>query len=244
MGKSAGRILTIGEMIDIASPEIARYFFFRSQPGTHKQIDFEFAIPKLAEDYEMMEKVYFGREDNVPEKEIEDIKRNYEVSQIGQVPKTFFQVPYSHLVSIVQTCDDWESIVRTLTRTGHLDNSGSENLSHLAVKVDAVKTWLATRAPESVKFSVQEEPPSLQLFPDEIGHLRNLLSKLEEVDWKPDLIHDAVYSVAVDADIKAGPIFKILYRIILARDRGPRLGFLLASLGKEFVLERINNFAE
>ncbi len=244
LGKSAGRILTIGEMIDIASPEIARFFFFRSQPGTHKQMDFAFTIPKLAEDYEMTEKVYFGLDDNVPEKEMEDIRRNYEVSQIGEVPKTFFQVPYSHLVSVVQTCDDWESMVQTLTRTEHLDNSSSENLSHLAVKVDAVKTWLATRAPEGVKFSIQKEPPGLQLFPDEIGHLRSLLSRLEVVDWKPDLIHDAVYSVAMEADIKAGPVFKILYRIFLSRDRGPKLGFLLASLDKEFVLERIKHFAE
>ncbi len=244
LGKSAGRILTLAEMIDIASPEISRYFFFRSQPSTHKTMDFEFTIPKLAEDYEMSEKVYFGLDDSVPEKELEDIKRNYEVSQVGEVSEAFFQVPYSHLVSVVQTCDDWDSMVQTLTRTGHMDNASPTNLSHLTEKVDAVKTWLATRAPENVKFSIQEEPPGLHLFPDEIAHLRDLLSKLQEVDWKPDLIHDAVYSVAVDADIKVGPIFKIIYRIFLARDRGPRLGFLLSSLGKEFVIERIKHFTK
>ncbi len=131
-----------------------------------------------------------------------------------------------------------------MTRTGHLDNASPENLSHLAEKVDAVKTWLATRAPENVKFSIRKEPPDIQVTPEEKDHLGNLLSKLDEVKWQPDLIHDAVYSVAVDADIKAGPIFKIIYRIFLARDRGPRLGFLLASLGKEFVLERIKHFSE
>jgi len=245
LGKSAGRILTLDEMVDIASPEITRYFFFKSQPTTHKEIDFEFAIPKLAEDYEMAENVYRDIETGVPEKELEDIKRSYVLAQLDDVPE-FAQVKYSHFISVIQTLPGWEGSVdwaeirKILDRTETLENLNEMDMK----KAVAVKNWLKTHAPDNVKFTIQDEPPELHLFPDEIKLLKSLLVKLEALEWRPEGIHDAIYSVAVEADIKAGPVFKLLYRIFLAKDRGPRLGYLFASLDKEFVVGRVRHFTK
>jgi lysyl-tRNA synthetase class 1 len=243
LGKSVGRVLTLGEMIDIATPEISRFFFFRTQPTTHKEIDFELGIPKLAEDYEAAEKVYFGLDDSVPEKELDDIKRMYEVAQVTGPPGQYFQVPYSHLISVVQTSPDLDSIVEVLKRTEHLDELSELSENRLKQKVDAVRTWLDTRAPDDVRFSILDAPPDISLTEDERVLLRSLLDKLETLEWEADKIHDAVYSTAVEAEMKAGPIFKLVYKIFLARERGPRLGYLLASLDKDFVVERVRHFS-
>jgi lysyl-tRNA synthetase class 1 len=244
LGKSAGRILTLGEMTDIVTPEISRFFFFRTQPTTHKDINFELGIPKLSEDYETVEKVYFGLDESIPEKELDDIRRTYEVSQVTGVPKDFFQVPYSHLISVVQTNRDFDSIVEVLRRTEHLETLAEDATKKLKYKADAVRTWLDTRAPDDMKFSVQESPPDIQVTPDEKVLLKSLLTNLEQLGWEADKIHDAIYSVAVEADLKAGPIFKLVYKIFLARERGPRLGYLLASLDRAFVLGRVRHFSE
>ena len=54
-----------------------------------------------------------------------------------------------------------------------------------------------------------------------------------------DEIHEAVYGSAVAADLKPAEAFKLIYRLFLNKDQGPKVGFFLSSLDKEFVLNRI-----
>ncbi|MCK5024147.1 MAG: lysine--tRNA ligase [Thermoplasmata archaeon] len=244
LGKSAGTILTLGEMIDIASPEIARYFFFRTNPASHKEIDFEMAIPKLAEEYEIAEKIYFDIDTGLPEKELDEMKRKYEVAQIHGVPENFSQVSYSHLISTVQTAQDWDHILRKLARTDDLSQMTSEHERRLKEKVQAVRTWLETHAPENMIFQLQLEHSDVEITPEQKEVLAKLFTKLENAEWVADIIHNNIYETSVEAEIKAGQMFKLIYQIFLARSKGPRLGHLLASLEKDFVLDRIKHFSE
>ena len=228
-------------MIDIATPEISKYFFFRSQPTSHKTIDFGFAIPKLAEDYENSERVFFGDTSNVPEKEIEDIKRSYELAQINGVPEHPAHASYSHLVSLIQTnLDlegdiDWDGVTKTLARTGGLDGLKEQGMA----KGSAVKKWLDTNAPEDVRFSIQKDIPDIELDDNELKFLRALAPRLKDVEWEAGTIHDTIYDTSQVCELKAGQCFKALYKIFLGKNRGPRLGFLLASLDRDFVETRI-----
>jgi len=244
LGKSAGRVLTIGELVDIATPEVARYFFFRSKPTSHKDIDFGIGIPKLAEEYELAEATYFGKDTGIPEKELEDVRRNYEVSQVRGVPKRLAQVSYSHLISTVQVSRDWDHILEKLSRTDDISGWTPEETDRLKAKVQAVKTWLATRAPEDAVFKLQQEPPALEITPEEKAVLGKLLTRLEGLEWEAGKIHDAIHTTAVESGMKAGAMFKLIYQIFLNRTKGPRLGYLLASLEREFALERVKHFAK
>ncbi len=244
LGKSAGRILTIGELVDIATPEIARYFFFRSKPTSHKDIDFGLGITKLAEEYETAERTYFGQDTGIPEKELEDVKRNYEISQISGTPKRLSQVSYSHLISTVQVSKNWDHILEKLGRTDDISGMTQEEEKRLKAKVQAVKTWLATHAPEDMKFQLQQEHPAIDIAPEERAILARLLGKLEKAEWTAEKIHDSIHTTAVESGIKAGAMFNLMYRIFLNRTKGPRLGYLLASLDREFVVERVRYFSE
>jgi len=243
LGKSAGRVLTIGELIDIATPEIARYFFFRSKPTSHKDIDFGLGITKLAEEYELAEATYFGKDTGIPEKEIEDVKRNYEISQILEVPQRLSQVSYSHLISTVQVSKDWDHILEKLARTDDLSGMTPEEEKKLKAKVGAVKTWLATHVPDDMKFQLQTEHPPIEITAEEKAILAKLLDKLEKTEWNAEKLHDSIHTTAVESGIKAGAMFNLMYRIFLNRTRGPRLGYLLASLDRDFVVERIKHFS-
>ena len=245
LGKSIGRVLTFGEMANIATAEIAKFFFFRSQPTAHKNIDFEFAIPKMAEDYEGAEKVFFGDASNVPEKEIEDIKRSYVLSQIKRVPETIGQTSYSHLVSIVQTNmgdDDqinWESALKTLGRFQEIESLDERTIA----KGNAVKCWLDTNAPDDVKFAIQQEMPDIELDDAEMKFISALADVITGIEWEAEVIHDTIYQTSQTCELKAGQCFKALYKIFLGKGRGPRLGFLLASLDRDFVIGRIKDAA-
>ncbi len=253
LGKSAGRILTIGELIDIATPEMARYFFFRSKPTSHKDIDFGLGITKLAEEYELAERTYFGQDTGIPEKELEDVKRNYELSSINfinnkfQVQSKYFNVSYSHLTSLVQTNDNLNSIIDTVNRTNeirYVEDWSEEERQKLEIKVDAVRKWIDTHAPEDMKFQVEKQPPDVQIPIDHRKAFDIILDKLNKIDWTPDNIHNTIHETSKNHGIKAGDMFKSMYQIFLNRTKGPRLGYLLASLDREFVVERIRHFSK
>ena len=95
-----------------------------------------------------------------------------------------------------------------------------------------------------MKFSVQKDPPSVKITAVEREVLKLLYLKFEKLDWSPEKIHDTVHAIAIETDLKAGPMFKLMYRIFLAKERGPRLGYLLASMEKNFVMSRIKHFLE
>jgi len=150
-------------------------------------------------------------------------------------------ISYSHLVSVVQTnLDfdgkiDWAGVEKTLARMDDVDGLGARTRA----KGEAVLNWLDTNAPENVRFSVQKDLPDISLDDIEIKFLTALDNALGSVDWKPGIIHDTIYDTSLACEIKAGLCFKALYKIFIGKERGPRLGFLLASLDRDFVLGRV-----
>ncbi|HZD43519.1 MAG TPA: lysine--tRNA ligase, partial [Methanomicrobiales archaeon] len=57
--------------------------------------------------------------------------------------------------------------------------------------------------------------------------------------WTAENLHNSVYGVAHEAGIPAKKIFSALYLSFLGQERGPRLGWFLEALGREFVLQRL-----
>ncbi|HEV8359117.1 MAG TPA: lysine--tRNA ligase, partial [Candidatus Thermoplasmatota archaeon] len=56
--------------------------------------------------------------------------------------------------------------------------------------------------------------------------------------WTPDELHSAVHDAAKEQDQPGGAAFKALYKALLGAERGPRAGHFLASLEREFVVQR------
>ena len=52
-------------------------------------------------------------------------------------------------------------------------------------------------------------------------------------------IHNLVYAVAKERGVQADLLFKAVYEAIIGKDKGPRLGKLLASIGVDKVKEML-----
>jgi lysyl-tRNA synthetase class 1 len=81
--------------------------------------------------------------------------------------------------------------------------------------------------------------PELDLSREQTAFLEELLVSMGDTNMQADKIHEAVYNSAVKIDLKPAEAFKLLYRLFLNKDQGPKIGFFLSSLDKEFVLNRI-----
>jgi lysyl-tRNA synthetase class 1 len=244
MSSSTGVVVSAAKMLKMTPPEVFRFFVLRNNPNKHLDFDPGLGILNLVDEFDTTEKNYFGEGSSEKSERIEkiegDLGRTYELSQPFSMPtKPPFQIPYRHLVSVVQIKDDFESILDILKRTELFNALEEWDVSHLKQRIECVKFWLDSFAPDRVKFAIAKETPKMELVPEHKEYLSQLSLKLSEEEWTPDGIHNAIYELAQAHNLKSKAAFQLVYRAILDEKFGPRLGYFLSTLDKDFVVNRI-----
>ena len=237
MHKSTGSSVTGLDAINMTPPEVLNYMFLRVNP--QKTIDYDSGMGTLdmADEYDRMERLYFN--DGFTEVE-ENSVRAYAIAQHNNIPsKMPLQISYRHLVNVVQMTDDFDGVLEVLRRTEDLSDMSDMDIDRLRRRVGCVKFWLDGFAPETVKFSVSEAMPSVELSEEEKAYFGKLVSKLQCVDWTPESISNVVAEEAKVTPLGSKKGFQALYKILINRTSGPRLGSFLASMDRGFVVERV-----
>jgi lysyl-tRNA synthetase class 1 len=242
MSKSAGNVRTLQEIIDLATPEITRFFFFRTQPNVHKDLELGKSLLPVIEEYEQAERIFFDAEKAFSEKEEPDIKRAYEISQVEGPPPRLFQVRYRHLTMVMQLAKDWEDAKRMLSRTDDISTMTTEEEARLRRKANAALKWVREHAPSEMRVELHTEPPEVELSSGEREVLKAIHKDLAGVEWRADTLHDAVHGAAIAVGAKPKVAFAAMYKIFFTQERGPRLGHFLATQEREFVLGRVKHY--
>jgi lysyl-tRNA synthetase class 1 len=182
--------------------------------------------------------VYFGVEEKI--RGMKDLNATYELSQPYSIPKRLpVHIPYRHLVTLVQIGETWDAIKAILLRTQQLPEDLSlEDEQRLLQRVDHALYWLSTFAPESLRFTVQQKLPKLHLIKEQQTFLSTLLKLLPSLPWDPEAIHKAIYDATEEVNISIKTSFKTIYQLFLGKQKGPRVGYFLSMLDREFVLKR------
>ena len=222
MHSSKGIVVTINEMLEIVPPDVLRYLIARTRP--ERTIDFDpgMGLISLIDEYDRVSHEAAGRE--------------YELSRIASVPT---RIPFRHMVTVVQIAHDDRRLFQCLARTSY-DVTRAENILRQA---ERVRVWLRRYAPDTVKFSVKEKlPPHMKdLTEDDIRALSSYVAFLTALPaWSAEAIHNGVYEVAPRCGTDARRLFEIIYLAFLGQVRGPRMGWFLEALGREFVLGRLS----
>jgi len=237
MHKSTGVAVTGVDALRMTPAPVLNYNFLRYNPDRHIDYDSGLGILDVVDEYDRVEKMYY--EGGVDEKE-KDLLRAYEIGQPdGPREHIPLQIPYRHLVSVVQIADTFDGVLALLKRTEHLAEVEQKDVELLKQRVECVRFWLANFAPDEVKYIICQEMPKVELTDADLNFLRCALTSLQSLDWSGDKIHDSVYESAKSCAIGAKGGFQVLYRIFIDRKQGPRLGYFLSTLDKEFVLQRI-----
>lgn len=221
MASSTGVAITIDSMLEIVPPDVLRYLIVRSKPEKAITFDPGMGLITLIDEYaKLAEKAD---------------SRDYEFSKISNVAT---DIPFKHLVTVVQIAKDDESILEILKRSGY----NIENRDAIMKRAQRAKIWVDKYAPEMVRFTVQKELPSeVYTFTEEERYaLEILVAKMEGLtEWTAADLHNAVYQTGEEAGINPKSIFTCIYKAVLGQERGPRAGWFLEALGREFVTKRI-----
>jgi len=170
----------------------------------------------------------------------ENEKRAFELSQIGKIAiEKPNLLPYKHLVTLSQSKTNINEIIEALKRTGEANEIDKDKLIG---RVECIKQWIKNYAPESVVFEIQKEKPDINFDETETLCAKLLSGKFKEIEWTPEIIHNSFYELQEESEIPAKKFFKVVYNAILDKDRGPRLGFFLATMDKNFIIKRLDSF--
>ncbi|MEM4257543.1 MAG: lysine--tRNA ligase [Candidatus Thermoplasmatota archaeon] len=239
MHSSKGTALSSEEMLRMTPPEVLRFLIMKNQPNKHIVFDSGLGLLSLVDEYDQAEATYFGMyEEN---KGMKDFRKTYELSQPYHIPKKLpLQLPYRHLVTLLQIGKTWSEVKAILIRTQQIPNTISKSdEEHLQQRLDHVRYWLETFAPDEVKFEIQENLPSISLTSEQRQYLTMLEEKLSQSPWTAETIHNTIYEIAEQVHVPVQICFKTLYQLLLNKEKGPRLGYFLSNLDKTFVLRRV-----
>ncbi|MGB4086275.1 lysine--tRNA ligase [Methanothrix sp.] len=219
MHSSTGIVVTIQEMLDVVPPEVLRYLIIRNKPEKHIEFDPGLPLLSLVDEYDQRK----GDE------------RAIELSNVSKSGP--FEIPFRHMVTAVQIArGDEEQLFVALERSGYDVVSRREEI---LARARNVQVWLEKYAPPYVKFQLQEKLPAAinNLSAAERQGLGLLAQRIDEKTATE--IHDLVYAVAKEMNLDSKKFFQAVYLAFLGDRQGPKVGWFLASLDRDFVRSRL-----
>jgi lysyl-tRNA synthetase, class I len=222
MHSSTGIVVTIKEMLDVVPPEVLRYLIIRNKPEKHIEFDPGMPLISLIDEYDQRK----GDE------------RAMELSSIGKNQP--FEIPFRHMVTSVQIArGDRDLLITVLERSGYDTSRREEILSRAA----NVETWLDKYSPAYIKFQLKEELPLSvnNLTPEERMGMKILSERIDNLTAAE--IHDLVYEVAKEVGVDSKKFFQAIYLAFLGDRQGPKAGWFLASLERDFARKRLKEAA-
>jgi lysyl-tRNA synthetase class 1 len=233
MSSSKGNVVTPEEALNIMPAEILRYFIVRSRP--EKKIIFDPGVGL----YNLVDEFAAAQED--PDHEFRDA---YNFAVAGDVKLVISRVPFKHLIQVYQAArQNEEEALEILARTDH-QQAVEDQREIIISEFKFVHNWLQKYAPNEVKFEVQEKlPEHVELSENQRAFLTDLAFHIEsrngqEIDGQA--MHELIYAAKDNSDLTPKEAFQALYRVILGKDYGPKAGWFLSSLDREWLIRRLH----
>jgi lysyl-tRNA synthetase class 1 len=255
MHSSAGNAVSASQMLRMTPPEVMRFLIARYQPGKHIDFDPGAGIVDLVNEYDRWEHAYFERADGKPaatvaegeekeEAQFKELERVIELAQPHHLPtEEPPRVPYNHLVLLTELAGAWPGVKAILQRSEMVGELTPQEEQHLRERVEHSRYWLENFAPAESRTVLQREwrPELAQGLGDgEKRFVVELQGRLKALPrWTAEEIHNAVHESGKQAGLAGGKAFQAIYAVFLGAKRGPRAGHFLASLDRDFVVQRL-----
>jgi lysyl-tRNA synthetase class 1 len=217
MSSSKGLGLTGEELLEVLTPEAARFLMIKVEPN--RAVEFEpkntDIIPKLYDDYQKAGAAYF-------EKTNEDLGRSFELSQIGNAKKPP-EVRFSVLGQLIQ-----------MPNMGH--RIRKENLEEWA---KYATVWIKKYAPDAERFEILKElPEQARGLSDMQKEYLHKITALIDKNLNGEDLQKELYELAKISNIPTKDAFAAIYLVLTGKNHGPKAGWLIVSLDKEFIKKR------
>ncbi len=236
MSSSKGNAATAKEMTDLLPPHILRLLLLKTP--INRQLDFDpqgDAVPVLFDTYDRLaEKTWQGIED--------DDAQVFKFSHLPEERKNMHQrfLPrFSQIAFFIQMqhIDLYEEVEKMKG-----SSLTDEDRKEIDLRTVYAKKWLAEYADDKFIFTLQKSLPEIAstLTEDQKKSLLSFADKLETVDTtNGQIIHELTHEVKKESGLSPKEFFTALYIVFLGKESGPKMGWFLSTLEKDFILSRL-----
>ncbi len=228
---STGVIITLKETLEIYEPSIVRYLFAGSRPSAEFAISFDLDVLKIYEDFDKIERIYFGKEKIENKKKRETEKRNYELSTVEIPKKMPIQPSFRHLTTLVQVYNfDTKKVMKEFDIKNNFDKK------RLETRIKCAINWLKKYAPGDIKFELQKtvsDNVKRKLNEKQKKAIKLLNKRLKKRKYKEKELFEEFYNISKEVELEPKEFFKAAYLILLKKEKGPRLAPFILTLGEK-----------
>lgn len=233
MSASKGTGLDAVEGSTIMPPEVVRYLILKSPPLKRLYFDPVNGVVQLMDEF-----AAFAAKTDKSESESQ---LWYMATRGNNDVRSVSRVPFSHLVASYQAAlKDVDKTIAVIARTEHGDIA-HEEADIIRAELKFIDEWLRLRAPNEVKFSLKEGIDSTTFSDAEKAFFTQLAAKVAEAPDDADgaWFHDAIYSFKDSSSMGPKELFQSLYRLTIDKDSGPRAGWFLSILPRDWLISRL-----
>jgi len=232
MSASKGTGLSALESAQIMPSEIMRFFVLRAPASKLLHFDPINGVVQLMDEFAALA----AKEDRT---ESED--QLLYICTHGQDRKTVSRVPFSHLVASYQaSLRDAGRTLDVIKRTEYHDIAEAD-AGIIRNELKFIDAWLEKRAPEDVKFALLGQIDIATFTEYEQTFLKTLGEKVAAAPADADgaWFHNAIYELKETTGMAPKEMFTTLYRALIGKTSGPRAGWFLSILPRDWLTARL-----
>ncbi len=232
MSKSAGDAVTASDLLKILPGEVVWFFILRYGPEKLLFFDDTETLTRLFDE--------FGALLAKPDKSQQE-QQLIDICQQGIDKPIVSRIPFSHLVASYQaSLKDTDKTLEVIKRTEH-SKAAEEDAEIIRKELTFIDEWLKTRAPEDVKFELKEALDTNGFNDSEKAFLLSLGEAVANAPADADgsYYHDKIYGFKDSSGLEPKEMFSALYRAIIGKESGPRAGWFLSILPRDWLIKRL-----
>ncbi len=232
MSKSSGDVITAAELLEVLPPEVVWFFVLRYAPNKQLFFDEGTTLIRLVDEFS---ELLVKEEKTLDERQLIDLCLH------GVEQPTISQIPFSLLVVSYQAAlKDPQLTLEIIGRTEYTREVQADSQTIIR-ELKFIDAWLTKRAPEAIKFSLQSSVESDRFSAAQKQFLATLAEKISTAPPDADgaWFHQAVYEQKDSSELPAKELFVTLYQALIGKDSGPRAGWFLSILPRDWLLKRL-----
>ena len=232
MSSSKGRGSSAKDMADLFPPAVFRLVLIGKDINQQIDVDPEGdSIPRTYDWYDdLAERIREGVAD--------DFTRLYALAQLPeeQAGATAPWLLRFSLLSFVAQMPHMDVLAEAAQVKGSALTPEEE--AKLLERVQYARFWLEMYAPESARYILQEEAPTYAFTDAQKASFKALLTFVDE-ERTGEEVHAFLHALKTDIPIEPKELFTGIYQLFLGRASGPKAGWFLSVLPRDYILNRL-----
>ncbi|NCN65055.1 MAG: lysine--tRNA ligase [Candidatus Altiarchaeum hamiconexum] len=243
MSASKGNVYVTQEILEILEPEIFLYFYTKKPD---KQRDLNLAeIFRLTDEFDTVEKIYYGVKEGRTEHETEDAKRMYDISinkKFSVPPK---RMPYVFTSTLSQIYG--EKAIEKVNEINKKENLYSESdLELIKIRLEKAGRWANLYIPKSERTVLIDDEEARKIYIGLDDKIKELLNKfaemcLENLSGKEITLKIGELIKASGDKELAIKFYKACYMLLFGKEKGPKLAGFIDTLDRDFIIKRFKS---